>query len=250
VLLVAALCPHPPLLVPQIASGAAPELAGLRTACTAAVDRVLRSVPDLIVLVGPGALPGEYGAGAWGTLGPYGVPVEAELRGARTGEATLPLSLTIGAWLLNRLPWTGPVVGFAVAGTAAPAECAALGASLANRSERVGMVVLGDGSARRSVSAPGYLDERAEGFDATVAAALRDGDPGALLRLDAGLADELLAAGRPAWQVLAGAAGAGDTRRPGTWRATVDYAAAPYGVAYLVASWTRDPRDHEGSSRS
>jgi hypothetical protein len=236
VLVAAAFCPHPPVLVPEVASGAAPELATLRTACDAALERLIAARPDVVVLVGTAEKRGEYGPGAWGTLAPYGVATAAGLGehpGAPgAGSATLPLSLTIGAWLLARTTWAGPVVAHAIPGTAGMADCAALGASLAERSKRVGMVVMGDGSARRSVTAPGYLDPRAEGFDATVAAALRRGDPGALSRLDVPLAADLMVAGRAAWQALAGAA------RGSTWRAELCYAEAPYGVSYLVAAWT------------
>ena len=46
-----------------------------------------------------------------------------------------------------------------------------------------------------------------------------------------GKAAMLLAEGRAAWQVLAGAAGGS------SWRAELAYAEAPYGVTYFVASW-------------
>jgi aromatic ring-opening dioxygenase LigB subunit len=92
---------------------------------------------------------------------------------------------------------------------------------------------MGDGSARRSVAAPGYVDERAATFDATVAAALKSADVDALLALDPQLAGDLLAAGRASWQVLAGAAGPGCT-------AELLYDDAPYGVGYFVATWTAD----------
>jgi len=59
---------------------------------------------------------------------------------------------------------------------------------------------------------------------------VRGGDLGALLSVDAGLARELMATGRAAWQVLAGAM---DGLRPA---ATVRYRDDPFGVAYLVAS--------------
>ena len=59
--------------------------------------------------------------------------------------------------------------------------------------------------------------------------------PQTLLALDPALSDELLVAGRAPWQVLAGAADGG------SWSAAVTYDAAPYGVTYLVATWTRDP---------
>jgi len=89
--------------------------------------------------------------------------------------------------------------------------------------------VMGDGSARRSLKAPGYLDPRAAAFDADVKQAVRTGDLGALLRLDQALARDLMATGRPAWQVLAGAMG---ELVPVT---EVLYCGDPFGVAYLVA---------------
>jgi hypothetical protein len=46
------------------------------------------------------------------------------------------------------------------------------------------------------------------------------------------LSTEVMAAGRPAWQALAGAAPGED------WVAELLYSAAPYGVRYHVASWT------------
>jgi hypothetical protein len=52
----------------------------------------------------------------------------------------------------------------------------------------------------------------------------------ALAALDAGLAAELMATGRAAWQVLAGAAGL-ERRAPGE----VLYSDAPFGVSYLAA---------------
>ena len=103
---------------------------------------------------------------------------------------------------------------------------------------------MGDGTARRSAAAPGYLDERAEPFDTVVEQAFRDGDLPALAALDPDLARDLLAAGRPAWQVLAGALAATTAAAtPATAavrpRTRILYSDAPFGVAYLVA--TLDP---------
>jgi hypothetical protein len=122
------------------------------------------------------------------------------------------------------------VLLFGVAADADRDRCVEVGAALAGRAPRVGLLVMGDGTGRRTPK-PGYLDDRAEPFDARVAAALSAGDPSALAGLDAGLAGELLVQGRAAWQVLAGAAGG---RR---WRGEVTYDGAPYGVGYLVATW-------------
>lgn len=218
-MLAAVVCPHPPLLVPEVAAGAAGELDDLRAACDAALRAGLATGPERVVVVGSGPATREWPADAAGALPNLGLPGPA-------GE--LPLSLTIGRWLLERVGWDGPMVLQAVDATATADDCAALAAGASSM-----LLVMGDGSARRSVAAPGHFDERAEGFDAAVAAALAAADPDALLKLDVDLAVELLAAGRPAWQVLAGAAAG----RP--WGGTLHYDAAPYGVGYLVASWLR-----------
>jgi hypothetical protein len=221
VLTSAAVCPHPPLLVPEVAGGAAPELDGLRAACSEAVRR-LRG--DLVVVVGSGPLTRDFGKDATGSLRPYGPDVTVG-----GGEPVLPLSLTIGRWLLGERP----ALYRAVAEDATAESCARLGDELAGLADGVALLVMGDGSACRTERAPGYLDERAEGFDAGVARALAEADTGALAGLDATVAAELRAAGRAPWQVLAGAAGDGHF----TGELLADE--APYGVGYLVASWIR-----------
>jgi len=89
--------------------------------------------------------------------------------------------------------------------------------------------VMADGSARRTLKAPGYLDDRAVAFDAEVERAVRAGDLSALQRLDQRLARDLMATGWPAWQVLSGAL-TGQIHD-----AEVLYCDAPFGVGYLVA---------------
>jgi hypothetical protein len=232
VLITAAVCPHPPPLVPEVASGAASELADLRATCHQAVHHLFgggtdgpgSAGPDLVVVVGAGAETRDFGADAAGSLRPYGVDVVLG-----TGEAVLPLSLTIGRWLLG----DRGAVYQSVAQDAPPQECARLGAELAARVPRVALLVMGDGAACRTERAPGYYDTRSEAFDAEAAFALANADTGALSRIDPDLAADLQAAGRAPWQVLAGAAG--------NTRFSADLLAdeAPYGVGYLVATWTR-----------
>ena len=228
-LVAAAVCPHPPLLVPGVAAGATAEADDLRAACDAAVALMLASEPDVVVVVGSADRVGPWPSGAWGSLRAYGLQ-DAQLGiVAGDGEPTLPLPLTIGRWLLDRAGAADAVL-FGIAGDADPARCVEVGVALADRAARVGLLVMGDGTGRRTPK-PGYLDERAEPFDGRVAAALAAGDPEGLTGLDVALADDLLVQGRPAWQVLAGAA-------TGTaWRGEVTYDAAPYGVGYLVATW-------------
>ncbi|OSC55333.1 hypothetical protein B5180_40185, partial [Streptomyces sp. BF-3] len=48
-LVAAAVCPCPPLLVPEVAAGAAPELDAARDACLDAVGVLAAARPDLLV---------------------------------------------------------------------------------------------------------------------------------------------------------------------------------------------------------
>lgn len=235
----AALCPSPPLLGLGV-TGQADVLPELREACEAAVGWLLAAAPDEVTVIGPAA--------ATATWPPDGVPdlsrhapqlgrpaAAAPAAPAAPPPPGLPLSLAIGAQLLDAAGYDGPRVLQSVAESASPDACRDLGRDLAADAPRTALLVIGDGSARRSAAAPGYLDERAAPFDTVVEQAFRDGDLPALAALDPDLARDLLAAGRPAWQALAGAlaiAGARPTTR-------VLYCDAPFGVAYLVA--TLDP---------
>ncbi|GAB3872605.1 hypothetical protein GCM10027610_138320 [Dactylosporangium cerinum] len=49
----AAVCPHPPMLVPEVAAGAAGELDDLRAACRAAVAHL--DTADVLIVVGADA---------------------------------------------------------------------------------------------------------------------------------------------------------------------------------------------------
>ncbi|MER5703051.1 class III extradiol dioxygenase subunit B-like domain-containing protein [Micromonospora sp. NPDC002296] len=235
-LVAAAVCPHPPLLVPEVAGAAAGELDELRAACAAAVTRLLAAGPDAIVLVGAGPATLSFGSADYGSLRAYGVDRQVRLwRVNCAGGERLPLSLTIGAWLLGRSGTGLPRFAHAIAADAPPQECARVGIELvgAAADHRVALLVLGDGSACRGTKAPGYDDPRAQAYDDRVARALADADAEALLGLDPALSAELSVAGRAPWQVLAGAVRAAG----GDWRGELGHHDAPYGVAYLVANW-------------
>lgn len=221
-----AFCPHPPLLVPEVAAGAAAELDGLRAACRDAIGRAVAQSSEILVL-GAGDRWARHAPNARGSLAGYGVALEIPLGSDEPGPVELPLSLTVGGWLLRDA--LGP-------------DCGAWGWSVGadnwrdvlvpSDETRRALLVMGDGSARRSTSAPGYLDPRAADYDACIAAALRSGEPD-MLRTDPRLADELLAAGARAWN--AAAAALDDTG----WDAELLYDDAPYGVGYFAAVWTR-----------
>ncbi len=227
-----AVCPCPPLLVPQVAAGAAPELHDLRAACDRAVAAVLDSGPDVVVLLGGGDETVAAGPGDSGSFSGLGVDLTVPL-GPRlcAGRPLLPLSLTVGAWLLGRSRWSGDVQGLSVAADTPSADCAEPAAELRALPGRVGLLVLADGTARRTPKAPGAFDPRAEPFDDALADVLRAPDPGALARLDEALATELWVGGRAALATLGHAATGRD------WDADLLHAGGPYGVGYLVASW-------------
>ena len=236
-LVAAAVCPCPPLLVPEVAAGAAPELEAARAACTDARGVLAASRPDRLLVVGPARQGGRgpHPEGARGSFRGFGVDLDVRLGAGDGGaaERDLPPSLAVAAWLLERTGWShAPVEGLGVGEPLAPERCVAVGREIGGRAERVALLVMGDASACRTLKAPGYLDERAAGFDEEVGRALGAADVAALQALDAELAYELKASGRAPWQVLAGAAEGADLG------GALLYEEAPYGVGYVVAAWS------------
>lgn len=232
-LIAGAVCPHPPLLVPEAARGAAGEPPGpfrkLLAGCDLALRGLTAAVPDLIALVGGGAETREYPATAAGSLQEYGIEATVGC-----GEPVLPLPLTVGRWLLQRAGCDGsgpPVAIHQVNQRATPAECLALGADIAGQAPRVAMLAMGDGTGRGARDIEGAPDPDAQDYDDEVAEALAAADARWLGRLDPQLDDKYLVAGRAAWQVLAGAAAG--RRMQGRLHCCMN----PYGVTYLVASW-------------
>lgn len=231
-LVAAAVLPHPPLLVPELAAGAAGELDVLRTACTKAIDAALAASPDRVVVVAAGPARASFGPGSRGSLAGFGVPVEVSVPGApASGEPVLPLAATIGCWLLTDMDVAVPASVEVVPADTTPDGAAAIGAALTASDERLALIAMGGGSAALTQKAPGYLVDGADAWQAEVERALGTADLDHIAALTAADAERYRAAGRPAWQVLAGAA------RAGRWRAELLAAEAPYGVGYVVAAW-------------
>lgn len=200
-------CPHPPLLLPGITGRPVAEVERLRAACAIAVGELLAAGPSRLVVVG----------------------------GAGPGEDDKALSIVIGRQLLREAGCRVPVEHLVPAADSPPADCLRAGHDLAAADASTGLLVMGDGSACRSLKAPGYLDPRAAPFDEAVRDCLASGRLAGLADLDAGLAAELLVAGRAAWQVLAGAVDG----RAGSGR--LHYSDDPFGVWYPVFSWLPTP---------
>lgn len=236
-----AVCPHPPLLV----TGLGPERDGdldlLREACRSAVEGLRASMPDMLVVVGaadqaaseePERQAREEVAGSFAA---YGIDQRVAFPGhEQTPAGDMPLSLSVGAWLLEQGCWAGPVVSVTVDSAAqARRDAAEVGRDIASRTGRLAMLVMADGSASRSSTAPRTFHPRAAEHDAAVSQAIRDGDPRQLLRLDGVLAAEVGSTGVNPLQVMAGAVA------DAVFDTEVLYEGAPYGVGYLVGRWER-----------
>jgi hypothetical protein len=246
-LLAALVCPHPPLLLPGL-TGATDVEPALRLACRQGLEALTGTGPDVVVLIGSATRSRSWGGDpARGTerftagrgenrsigAGPApGGPAPSGPTPSGPGTEALPLSLAVGQQLLDDAGWTGPRELVSVARDAPVTDCLALGGSLARTERRLALLVMGDGSARRGLRAPGYLDDRAAGYDEQARKGLA-GDPAALICLDPVVGEQLLVAGRAPWQVLAAAA----ATAPGL-DACLRYADDPFGVQYIVASWT------------
>src|SRR5437764_10763936 len=195
-LIAAAVCPHPPLLVPEVTGASDPaarELDRLRTACRDAVAVLLGAAPDLLVVAGGAGQTAEYPPAAGGSLRDFAVPFTV-------GAApVLPLSLTIGKWLLaGTVSPSPPVTWQGIASGTPVADCLSLGEKLAALAPRVALLAMGDGPGRRARGVPGATDPDADRYDSQVTAALAAADPVALAALDPGRDQELFVAGRAA----------------------------------------------------
>lgn len=262
-----AVVPQPPLMVPQLTAGRARESEPLRAACldvaaslAGAADRWLvvasdpggrRSVDhpvggtflgygvDVRVTLGPDDPGGDRAGHIPGERSPDAPSGSAQMYPDGFIDEYLPLPLLIAGWLRGQVAPGVRVAAELVPPDLPTEDCRRLGAQLAagsaSESGPVALLVVGDGANTHGEKSPGYLDRRAEPFDAAVAAALADADPAGLLALDAGLAGELNSAGRAPWQVMAGAS------EGGRWRGELAYSAAPFGVGYHVALWRREP---------
>lgn len=223
-------CPSSPLLAAGSLVGDVVEMETVRVETLAAVRRLVDDAPARVVVLGSGAAQAPADERAGGSLAPHGIDVTAG--GPDVG---LGLAHTVGAWLLDQAGWTG--------------SRAYVHELHGSDLDDAAVLVVADGSAKRTERAPGHLDGRAEPFDATVAAALADGDADALGGIDLELADSLWCSGAEAWRVVGDAVSArlhrlegeavddGGTVDATAVEAHLHLDAAPLGVGWFVAEW-------------
>ncbi|NEK92607.1 hypothetical protein GCU67_00245, partial [Modestobacter muralis] len=140
-----AFCPQPPLLLPAVSGAPGAALTGLRAAACAAVSVLLAASPSVVLVVGDGPDGPPYGPGDTGDLRGFGVDLEVPFAGpAAPGGRRVPLPHLVGAWLLDQVGHTGARLGVG------PGD---LAAALAGAPGPVGVLAMGDGSARRTEKA-------------------------------------------------------------------------------------------------
>lgn len=219
------LCPQPPLLFREL-GGRADPVAHLRTACGEALRSALGAETAAAVVVAVSDVAGAVDGSLTPDVRRFGGSGPAASPG-------LPLGLGVGRRLLDEAGWSGPTELVGIEADADAETLRALASDLSRRPERLVVVLLADGSARRQQTGPGTLDERAFPFDAAVGEALRGGDFQALADLDVGLADELMVLGGGSFRLLGEI---GRLARPSA--AAVLHEDDPFGVLYLVAIWS------------
>ncbi len=227
-LVAAALCPAPPVLVSDISRAAAHELDDVRAACAAAIAELLRHEECRLTVVAAGTTR-TWSAQAPAGLASVGLPLDVPpLTGPAAGGPRLPLALTVGRWLLAQAGHAGDDDTWCAVDAD---SAAALGRRIAASADRRTLLVLGEGSSAIGPHAPLPQDDRAPEFDSSVTDLVRSGDLTALASRDSELATSLGVTGWAPWLALASAAGG----RAGVGR-LLTYG-APYGVGYLVGTW-------------
>jgi hypothetical protein len=221
-----AIVPSPPVMVPELARGAAAELADLRDAVFAAAG----ALPDRWVAIGAGPCDDVVGPRAVGTFAGFGADVRVTLGpGADGMPARLPLCALIAGWVRAQVSPLARVEVRSYAEDHGVDASLVLGRGLRAEVDAivddVGVLVVADGANTLTPTAPGGFDPESVAEQAALDDALAAGDVAALTRLGSGIL------GRVAYQVLAGLAGSAP-RSAGEL-----YRGAPYGVGYFVGTW-------------
>jgi hypothetical protein len=226
VLTAIAVIPSAPVMVTELAAGAAGELTDLRTAVLDAAA----ALPDRWVVIGAGRDAEVIGLESVGTFAGYGVDVRVALApGVTAAPRALPLCALIAGWVRGRANAAASVEVRVFADDLEPAAAAAAGRALRAEidamGEDVGVLVVADGANTLTPTAPGGYDPASLPGQEALDDALATGDVAALARL-----------GRVAHRVLAGLAGLGPVA------AEERYRGAPYGVGYFVGTWRQIPQ--------
>jgi hypothetical protein len=221
-----AIMPSAPVLVPELAGAAAPEVADL----TAAVKAAAALLPPRWVAVGTGRADEVVGPSDMGTFGGFGVDLPVRLSPRDDGlPIELPVCALLAAWVRGQVRPDAEAQVRVYRGDQDADTALARGRELRAEIDRapdpVGVLVVADGANTLSPAAPGGYDPRNAESQLVLDDALANGDVTALARLPHQIV------GRVAFQVLAGLA------EPGPRSSKELYRGAPYGVGYFAGIW-------------
>ena len=265
--IIAALMPHAPVLVPAVGGKRGNRAVASVNAMTEAARRIVRAGPETVVLVSPHtprrrtAFAIRAGGRISGSLAQFGAPAavvdlpadealaaavaeEAGLRGLDVWwlrDAELDHGAVVPLWHLADAGWRGPTV---VIGLNYPGEpgLVELGGAIAGAARRAGrrlaLVASGDMSHRLQPGAPAGFHPRAKEFDGVFIECLRAGDYRKLPDFDPELQD--LAAEDAVDSTLVAASAV-------NWNAAghevLSYE-GPFGVGYGVAILYQPPPEN------
>ena len=154
-----AIIPSAPVLVPELASGAAVELADL----TAAVRSAAQVLPSRWVAIGVGSQDSRVATDAVGTFAGYGLDIRVTFASDTTGEVQpLPLCALIAGWLRGSANPDATVDVRVFAEDLAPDPALERGRALRTEldaaADAVGVLVIADGANTLTAAAPGGFD--------------------------------------------------------------------------------------------
>lgn len=222
----AALVPAAPVLVAEL-SGHLRPAATPREAARRAIAGLIATKPDVIVVVAEGDGDETFDSTSALHLHRLGGMHRDDYA---PGSRTLPVPLAIGAALLRDAGWAGPTSYQVVDAATTPVDARARGEDLVAGDQRVGLLLLGNGSACCTPKAPGSLHPDAESFNAALLNAIVSGDREAVLAWTPEAFATQLSDARVPLQVLSGMLGSEIL----TW--TTECADQFQGVFYVCAS--------------
>lgn len=267
-ILMGALAPHPPIVVPEVGGREVKKAAATRAALRVLGHRVARVQPEVLVMFSPHSpwagegVPLLEAPRLSGDLGAFGAPQvrmewqvdgellatvaqEARARGIPTvtmsedrilryGTSSLDHGLAVPLYYLREAGVRCPLVATGIA-LLSREDLVRFGEAVAAAVRRSGrravIVASGDLSHRLTPGAPAGYDPAGREFDEQVVDAVRRGDLAALLELDEDLVDRAGECGlRPLFMLM------GALRESGLVPDVISYE-GPFGVGYAVATW-------------
>ena len=221
----AALVPAAPVLVTELSGRRRPASAP-REAARSVIEQLISCAPDVIVMVAEGDHTEMFDNSAAMHLHRLGGMHRDDYA---PGARILPIPLAIGAALLRDAGWLGRTQYQLLDPSTAAGEAAKAGRELADVEPRVGLFLLGNGSACSTPKAPGSFHPQAEAFNAEFDRAITEGDMSSILAWTAEQFAEQLSDARVPLQVMAGAV---DGK---SWPWSPTFAEEFQGVFYVCA---------------